>query len=166
MGMFKKDDLGDQKDFYKNSAYLAYIPTGADDPNVNWDKSGISYDELKTLIDRAGISGTGIQDRNAASQPWVTTMDISIKQEIPGFAEGHSGQVYLMVENFANMLNSDWGVEKRMKYPNQAIYDFGGLDDDGKYILKDRFDGADVRNYNTIDKASAWQAKIGVSYKF
>jgi len=166
MGMYKDGDLGDQKDFYSNSAYLAYIPTGADDPNVNWEESGISYDELKTLIDRAGISGTGIQDRNTASQPWVTTMDISIKQDIPGFSEGHSGQVYFMVENFANMLNSDWGVEKRMSYPNQAIYDFGGLDDDGKYILDDRFEGADVRNYNTIDKASAWQAKIGVSYKF
>jgi hypothetical protein len=168
MGLYKDDDFGDTEDFYKNSAYLAYIPTGADDPNVNWDQSRLSWEELSTLMQRAGISASGkIEDRNTGSQPWVTKMDISIKQDIPGFSEGHSGQIYFMIDNFANLLNSDWGVEKRMNYPNQALYDLRGLDDEGRYILDKRFDGADVRNYNSITaNSSAWQAKIGISYKF
>ncbi|WDE03144.1 TonB-dependent receptor [Thalassomonas viridans] len=168
MGMYRDRDLGDNEAFYSQSAYLPYIPTGADDPFVNWEESGISWNELEVLLDKAGISERGeILDRNTGTQPWVTSLDISIKQEIPGFAEGHSGQIYLMIDNFANLLNDDWGVEKKLRYPNQSIYDFGGLDDQGRYIIDARFNGADTRNYDTIDTgASAWQAKIGISYKF
>lgn len=168
MGLFEKDDLGDTRDFYSNSAYLAYIPTGADDANVNWDESGLSWSELETLLNRAGISERGqILNRNTGTQPWVTTMDISVKQEIPGFAEGHKGEVYFMIDNFANLLNSDWGVEKRLGYSDQAVYDLAGIDDEGRYIINNRHNGADVRNYSQIStSSSAWQAKIGVSYKF
>ncbi|SFC00083.1 TonB-dependent receptor [Pseudoalteromonas denitrificans] len=166
MGMYKDGDFGDTSDFYSQAAYLPYIPTGADDPNVNWDDSGLSWEQLKGILDEAGIAPSGsISDRNEATQPWVTTMDISIKQEIPGFAEGHSGEVYFMVENFANMLNSDWGVERKIRYANQKLYDFGGLDDQGRYKIDAVYGGRDTRNYSTIT-ASAWQAKIGVSYKF
>lgn len=166
--MYQDSDLGDTRDFYSSSAYLAYIPTGADDPNVNWDESGLSWNELETLLNRAGISERGeILGRNSGTQPWVTTMDVSIKQEIPGFAEGHSGEVYFMVDNFANLLNSDWGVEKRLGFSDQAVYDFGGLDDEGRYIIDGKFNGADVRNYSQYQtSSSAWQAKVGISYKF
>ncbi|WP_213609578.1 TonB-dependent receptor [Pseudoalteromonas sp.] len=168
MGMFRNGDLGDSRDFNSSSAYLAYIPTGPDDTNVNWDRSELSWEELETLLNRAGISERGqILDRNSGTQPWVTSMDISIKQEIPGFAEGHSGEVYLMIDNFANLLNSDWGVEKRLGFSDQAVYDLAGLDDDGRYIINGRYNGADVRNYSQYQtSSSAWQAKIGVSYKF
>lgn len=168
MDMYRMDDLGDSSIFYSDSAYLPYIPTGADDANVNWEESGMSWSELETLLNRAGISERGtILNRNTGTQPWVTTMDISVKQEIPGFAKGHSGEVYFMIDNFANLLNSDWGVEKRLSYSNQDIYDLGGIDDDGKYIINNIYNGADVRNYSQITtSSSAWQAKIGISYKF
>ncbi|NQY50548.1 MAG: hypothetical protein HRT50_15885, partial [Colwellia sp.] len=168
MGMYKDDDFGDTKDFYSNSAYLAYIPSGADDPNVNWEESDLSWDELSVLMTQAGISPSGsILNRNTGTQPWLTTLDISIKQEIPGFAKGHKGQIFFMIDNFANLLNDDWGVEKRMGYPNQALYDLGGLDEQGRYIIDPRFNGADTRNYNTIVKSSSsWQMKVGLSYKF
>ncbi|KZN56943.1 hypothetical protein N474_09995 [Pseudoalteromonas luteoviolacea CPMOR-2] len=168
MGFFRDGAFGDTRDFYSNSAYLAYIPSGADDANVNWEESGISWNELETLLNRAGISERGqILERNTYKQPWVTSMDISFKQEIPGFYDDHKAQLYVMIENFANMLNSDWGQERRLQFPNQAVYDFGGLDDDGKLILDSRFRGSDVRNYNQIDdNKSAWRAKIGVRYTF
>ena len=167
MGMYKDGDLGDTSSLFTNGAYLPYIPTGADDPIVNWGESKISWAELEPLLQSAGISQRGgILAKNTATQPWVTTMDVSIKQEIPGFAQGHSGEVYFMIDNFANLLNSDWGIEKSLSYSNQTIYDFGGLDDQGRYKLDNTYGGADVRNYSRISSSSAWQAKIGVSYKF
>ncbi|MBA6372052.1 TonB-dependent receptor [Colwellia sp. BRX10-9] len=167
-GNYQDEDLGDTRDFYSNSAYLAYIPTGAEDPNVNWTDSGMKWNELEALLDRAGISERGeILDRNTGTQPWVTTMDLSIKQQIPGFAEGHKGEVFLMVNNFANMLNDDWGVEKRMGYPQQAIYDFAGLDGDGKYKIDKVYNGSDTRSYDrTVLGSSGWQMKVGINYKF
>jgi hypothetical protein len=168
MGMYKDGDLGDTRDFYSNSAYLAYIPTGADDANVNWTQSGITWDELEVLLNRAGIGERGqILDRNTADQPWVTTMDISIKQQFAGFADGHKGQVFFTIDNFANMLNEDWGVEKTVAYTSKAIYDFGGLDADGKYILDKVYGGVDTRDYTGTNlNSSGWQMKIGVNYKF
>ncbi|TMO03641.1 MULTISPECIES: TonB-dependent receptor [unclassified Pseudoalteromonas] len=168
MNMYKDSHLGDTESLYSNAAYLPYIPTGADDPNVNWDKSKMKWSELETILNEAGISERGhILAKNTATQPWVTTMDISIKQEIPGFADGHRGEVYFMIDNFANLLNSDWGVEKRLRYSTQTVYDFGGLDDQGRYLIDSSYNGTDVRNYSEIaTSSSAWQAKIGVSYKF
>jgi hypothetical protein len=172
MGLFRDDDLGDTKDF-DSSAYLPYIPTGPNDPNVNWtwkDRSeeALSWEDMSQLLSEAGISASGtILDRNTATQPWVTTMDVSIKQDIPGFAKGHKAQVYLMIDNFANLLNSDWGVEKRLGFPNQSIYDFAGLDDEGRYKFTNRFGGSSTANYSqSVLGSSAWQAKIGVSYRF
>ncbi|TMO69682.1 TonB-dependent receptor [Pseudoalteromonas aurantia] len=168
MGSFRDGDFGDTRDFNSTSAYLAYIPTGADDANVNWDESGLSWSDLETLLNRAGISERGqLLDRNTGTQPWVTTMDVSFKQEIPGFYKGHKGEIYFMVENFANLLNSDWGIEKKIQYADQKLYDFGGLDDNNKLIIDQRYKGSDVRNYSTIVKgSSAWQAKIGIRYTF
>jgi outer membrane receptor for ferrienterochelin and colicin len=167
-GAYRDDAFGDTRDFYSNSAYLAYIPSGADDPNVNWDDSQMSWAELEVQLNKAGINERGqILDRNTGTQPWVTTMDLSIKQQIPGFAEGHKGEVFLMVDNFANLLNDDWGVEKRMSFPQQSIYDFGGLDDDGKYIIDKVFGGVDTRSYDrTVLGSSGWQMKVGVNYRF
>ncbi|MCF6434307.1 TonB-dependent receptor [Pseudoalteromonas sp. MMG022] len=168
MGSYRDGDFGDTRSFNSTSAYLAYIPTGADDANVNWEESGLSWDQLEALLNRAGISERGqLLDRNTGTQPWVTTMDVSFKQEIPGFYEGHKGELYIMVENFANLLNSDWGIEKKISYSDQKLYDFGGLDDNGKLIIDERYQGSDVRNYSEIVKgSSAWQAKIGIRYTF
>lgn len=167
MNMHKNSDLGDTSSLFKNAAYLPYIPTGADDPNVNWDASKMTWEQLEERLNRIGVSQRGgILAKNTATQPWVTTMDVSIKQAIPGFAKGHHGELYFMIDNFANLLNSDWGIEKNLRHPNQTIYDFGGLDDEGRYIINNSHNGADVRNHSQITSSSAWQAKIGVSYKF
>ncbi|TMO20568.1 hypothetical protein, partial [Pseudoalteromonas sp. S4741] len=65
------------------------------------------------------------------------------------------------------LISSDWGVDKRLRDSDQAVYDLAGLDDDGRYIINARYNGADVRNYSQYQtSSSAWQAKIGVSYKF
>ena len=168
MGSYRDGDFGDTDSFYSTSAYLAYIPTGPDDANINWDESRLSWSELETLLNRAGISERGqILDRNTGTQPWVTTMDVSFKQEIPGFSDNHKGEIYFMIENFANLLNSDWGIEKKLSHSDQSIYDFGGLDEQGRTIIEPSYKGADVRNYSQIVKSSsAWQAKIGIRYTF
>jgi outer membrane receptor for ferrienterochelin and colicin len=168
MGTFRDRDLGDNEEFYSSSSYLPYIPTGPDDPLVDWDYNrGMSWDELSGILDRAGIEACGcIIDRNYGTQPWVTKMDLSFKQEIPGFAEGHKGQLFVTIFNLANLLNDDWGIEKRLSFSNQNLYDFGGLSEDGKYQIERRFRGTDVRNYSYHDNASAWSVQLGVRYSF
>jgi len=167
MGSYRDGDLGDNEEFYSSSAYLPYIPSGADDPLVDWDNS-ISWDELAIVLDSAGINACGcILDRNSGTQPWVTKMDLSFQQEVPGFYEDHRGQVYVTIFNLANLLKDDWGVEKRLSFANNNLYDFGGLSADGKYQIDSRFQGYDTRNYSFNDSiASAWRVVVGVRYSF
>jgi hypothetical protein len=168
MGFFEDEDLGDQDgpNFDRFSPYLPYIPSGPDDANVDWANS-IGWDEMSAIFARAGVNPCGcILGRNTATQPWVTELDLSIKQEIPGFYEGHKGEVSLSIDNFANLLNDDWGIEKNARFP-KPLYDFGGLSDDGKYQIQQSFRGYDVRNYAGIEAASStWQIKVGLRYTF
>ncbi|WP_417441832.1 TonB-dependent receptor [Idiomarina sp.] len=171
MGMYQDGDFGDSsyEGFYTQSAYLPYIPANGEDPNVDWDNS-ISWDEMKMLLDNAGISYGGegyILDRNTHNQPWVTDIDLSIQQEIPGFMDGHKGILYLTIDNFANLLNSDWGVERTLTYPQVALYDLGGLSEDGKYQIDSVFEGYYPNNFSSVDlNTSSWSAKLGVRYTF
>lgn len=40
---------------------------------------------------------------------WVNTFDVRFTQELPGFFEGHKGQLWVDVQNVGNLLNKDWG---------------------------------------------------------
>ena len=167
MSFFRDGDLGDTEDFYSNGAYLAYIPSGPSDPNVDWDNS-VSWDELSRVIESAGLNACGcIVDRNTHSMPWVTKMDLSVQQEVPGFMEDHKGTVYFTIANLANLLNDDWGVERRLGFSTQNLYDFGGLDDQGRYQIDRLFRGYDTNNWSQVDlTSSAWQIRLGVRYSF
>ncbi len=168
MGFFRDGDLGDQRDFNTYSPYLPYIPSGPNDPNVDWDwANAVSWEEISSILDRAGIEACGcIIERGYATQPWVTELDLSIKQELPGFMDGHKGELTFSISNLANLLNDEWGRERRAQYP-KAIYDFAGLSDDGKYQIERSYRGYDVRNHAGYESsASAWQIKIGVRYSF
>lgn len=171
MGMYEDGDFGDTAagGLYTQSAYLPYIPSGEGDDNVDWENS-ISWNKIKMLLDNAGIAYGGegyILDRNTHNQPWVTDLDLSIQQEIPGFMDGHKGILYLTIDNFANLLNNDWGVERRLTYPQVGLYDFGGLSDDGKYQIDMKHQGYYPNNYDTVDlNSSSWSAKLGVRYTF
>ena len=73
----------------------------------------------------------------------------------------------MTIFNFANLLNDDWGVEKRLSFSGKNLYDFGGLSEDGKYKISRLFQGYDTNNYDFSDlTSSAWRIKMGVRYTF
>ena len=47
----------------------------------------------------------GYVPKNNTTQPWVTDMDLSIQQDIPGFADGHRGTIYFTIDNLLNLLD-------------------------------------------------------------
>lgn len=173
LGAYKNDSLGDQSSFDDSDVYLPYIPTGADDSAVDFAGSGLSYEEMQQLIALAGLEGSagGYADKYSATQPWVTTMDLYISQEIPGLMEGHKGKVYLSIDNFANLLNSDWGKVYDAEYPQNLLFDYN-VNDAGQYQYdlpygKSLDDAADWKNYdNFYTTESAYRIKVGVKYTF
>ncbi|GGW92179.1 TonB-dependent receptor [Alteromonas halophila] len=167
LGSFRDDDFGDQPEFDDSDIYLPYLPSGADDTAFDFE-AGLSYDEIMAIAAEAGVEGAagGYIEKYSSTQPWLTTMDLAISQEIPGFLEGHKGRLYFTIDNFANLLNDDWGKSYRMRFPQQILYDFD-INDQGQYVLQEAFGGTDTRNYDEFDVSeSTWRIKVGVRYTF
>jgi len=133
------------------------------------------------LRDHAG----SIAQRNGARAGWINQLDLSFSQEIPGIFKGNKGEVRLDVYNFGNLLNKNWGVEKRVAFPGgRALADFYGVDPaTGKYIYDISCGGAkSCSNYiqngryspqpipvyinNNDDLAQRWSILLTLRYKF
>jgi len=170
MGTYKKGALGDEYYISKYNAYTPYIPSGADDPNVAYDK-GMTYEQLMSeYVIPAGLEGYagGFVGKNASNRPWITTMDLSIKQEIPGFMADHKGILTFTVKNLANLINSDWGHVYSPK-ENNFNKEFANAtwNNDGQLVYSPNSRtklGDDT--YKIEGKESVWYIKVGVKYTF
>jgi len=166
LGAYKDNDLGDQGSFDDSEAYLPYIPDGAGDPNIVLN--GITWDELSANINAAGLGkyAGGFAPKGAGRAPWKTRMDLTITQELPGFMDGHKGELFFNIRNLLNMLDKNAAQSLRSRFGNKIIADYD-IDDQGRYVYQAPFGGFDSRNYDTFDAAkSTWSVKIGVRYKF
>lgn len=177
MGAYNDNDLGDQRDFSNSDVYLPYIPTGADDANVDWAKSdwpnattaAEKYAQMQALINAAGLESYagGYAPKYSAYQPWVTDMDLSIQQELPGFAAGHKATIYLTINNLLNLIDKDKGQVRRMEYPQQILWDYDVNATTGQYQIDQRFGGSNTKNWSEyIPELSTWRLKLGVRYDF
>jgi hypothetical protein len=127
-------DFGSEGD--NPGSQLFYVPTGADDPIFSGDEDFLA--DLDTFISNDGClkdkRGT-IIGRNACQTDWINVVSVRFMQEISlGRA---SFDLMLDIENFGNLLNSDWGrVDSYTAPSNVAPVILGGLTEDGQsYIV-------------------------------
>lgn len=57
-----------------------------------------------------------IMPRNSHRSPWLSILDLRLAQELPIFGRTR-GILTLDVENFANLLNKDWGQLRQVSFP-------------------------------------------------
>ena len=164
LGRESRDDFGDQR--ANTRVYLPYLPANASDPAFEF--SGLSYQQIINIAKDASIeqyAGTYVP-KYFGTQPWLTTMDLAITQELPGLLAGHKGQLYFIIDNLANLLNDDWGKSYRISSRQQVLFDVD-LNVDGQYILTEARGGTNTKNYNQFRvEQSAWSVKIGLKYQF
>ena len=142
--------------------YTTYIPT-ADDANVVYTDPALQA-ELMAAINERGLAGYagGYAPKGSATSPWVTTLDLSVQQEIPGFMEGHKGKIYFVVDNLLNLIDSSAGKVVDNEFGTLRLYDVDSIDSQGRYVIdRVRDDG---NRFNAEE--SAWKIKIGVRYDF
>ena len=166
LGFHEDRDLGDQSRFYKADTYLPRLPSGPND--AAFDFSRVSYEETLAVMEEAGLTGYagGVVPKYVANQPWQTNMDLAITQELPGFTEGHKGELYFIIDNFANFLNEDWGKIYDKRFPQSILFDFE-TNDQGQYQLRNPYGGRNLNNYDDFDpERSSWSMKVGVRYSF
>lgn len=119
-----------------------------------------------------GVQG-GVAQRNRGTSPWTNQVDLSLRQEIPGFMEGHKGELRLDIYNFLNMIDEDWGVERRVGFPfTRTLANYQGVDPvTGKYIYglpTDRDGNYAPGSLTTYDDRaiSRWSVLVTLRYTF
>ncbi|MGI5308656.1 TonB-dependent receptor [Rheinheimera sp. WS51] len=171
MGLYRDGDFGDQDGsarLNRSSGYLAYIPTGPNDPNYS-PESTIAFEDLMANIKAAGLEGYagGFAPKGSGTSPWITTLDFQFQQDLPGFYEGHKGTFYFTVNNLLNLIDSSKGQVRREQFSNKTLVDFGGLDSEGRYIYEAPFGGFDGNTGSRFEaEESTWRLKMGLKYRF
>lgn len=116
-----------------------------------------------------------IFERNDGRAPWVSQLDLSFSQEIPGFMKGHKGELRFDIFNVLNMIDKDWGVERRADFPlERRLADFAGVNAEGKYIYNinayDRGGGVYKPNAMPVNESfnpsQRWSILVTARYTF
>ena len=117
-------------------------------------------------------------NRNGAVTPWVTQMDMSFSQQIPGIFPGNKGEIRLDVYNFLNLLNKKWGdVRNTGIYPTRILASYSGVNAQGQYVYTLPTDKSgnyqpqqlqyyDGGFYDPSRVVSRWSAMLTVRYTF
>jgi hypothetical protein len=109
-----------------------------------------------------------IAERFGGVNPWYSSIDIRIMQDIGINAGGrnHKLQISLDVQNVANLINSEWGIRKVATPAATSPLTLVDFDVDGE----PRFNFLGGDNLETyVDSPglfSRWQAQLGIKYIF
>lgn len=156
--------FGGHRDFYRRDVQLLYVPTGADDPIMNWADSDVTPAEFDAFVAQEGLEGYRgqIAPRNSGKSARVSRLDLRISQEVSVFKE-HKIKLYMDIDNLTNMINNDWGRVEQVDFHYNNPVVRATIDDNGRYVYT-RFDpelGLDLH-----ELPSLWKIKFGVRYAF
>tara|TARA_R110001606_G_scaffold6792_1_gene30382 strand:- start:57 stop:3221 length:3165 start_codon:yes stop_codon:yes gene_type:complete len=142
--------------------YLAYVPT-ANDPNVIY-ADGVTEAEVLEHFEQLGLSGSagGLVGKNSARSPWVTSMDLYVSQEVPGFSKDHRGEIYFVIDNVLNLIDSSKGKVYRQSNNSSEVIEMDIDAASGKYIYGKPVDDG----YTFEAEDSTYRIKLGVRYTF
>lgn len=88
--------------------------------------------------------------RNSEEGDSFSKIDLRISQEVPGFAPGHRGSAFIVVDNLTNLLNDDWGVMNQPSFPYGVTAE----------------QEANGQAQQRIGEPSLWSMRVGVDYRF
>lgn len=97
------------------------------------------------FIDDAGILAPGAE-RNGEEGSWWGKVDLRLEQELPGLRPDDRSSVFVVIDNFTNLLNDEWGVLREVDFPS----------------LVEPGSPAESR----IGDASRYEVRVGVKYEF
>ena len=116
-----------------------------------------------------------IMPRNSHTSPWVSVLDLRMSQELPIFRRTR-GIVTFDIENFANLLDSDWGQLRQVSFPYVApVVDVDRIETVGCpggaascYVYHPRAGTTGpVKPFKTVSSLpSVWRIQLGFRIEF
>ena len=87
-------------------------------------------------------------ERNEFTSPSFSKIDLKLTQELPGIRSEDRAEVFMVIENLTNLINSDWGTLEQANFPNTRVSNDQGLQP------------------FAVDSASLYEIRFGASYDF
>ena len=154
---------------------LIFVPATEDQVNVI-NGTWAQLDAFLSADPAASQYRGQIMPRNAARAPWVNTMNVRYAVNIP--TGGNTKvEATIDVQNFLNLLNSEWGWAYYPNFGGPTIIGYSGVDATGKYIYNlNTITGATFVNqgvnwgvpgtFTRDDLRSRWQMQWGLRVRF
>ena len=152
-----------------DAGHLLYVPTGPNDPlfaSTSFGGDAAMQQEFFNYIANSELAqyAGGIAPRNGDNSRWQTMVDVRIKQELPAFDPEHRLMLTLDIENFGNLLNSDWGRVERTRYEyERAVVSAAIVGNQYEYFDLNNEDR--IQNLEVLSQ-SVWQIQLGLKYDF
>ncbi len=156
---------------------LMYIPTAPQSGEVEFRgdsaTSRTNEDRFWAIVEANpalnNARGTVVK-RNNSFAPFVSTFDVRLSQELPGFTAQHKGLVSFDILNFGNLLNKRWGRTVEPDFTNsggrkRTFVNYGGLNAQGKYVYIVA-DAADDYIQRQVKGESQWALQVTFKYEF
>ncbi len=133
--------------------------------------------DMDAFIQQQGIEKYRgrIMRRNSQRSPWVSVLDLRVAQELPIFRQAR-GILTFDIENFANLLNNDWGQLRQVSFPYVApVVDANRIATSGCpngasscYVYRPRAgQTGPVKPFETISSLpSVWRIQLGFRIEF
>jgi hypothetical protein len=110
-----------------------------------------------------------IMPRNSHRSPWLSILDLRLAQELPIWRKAR-GVLTFDVENFANMINKDWGQLRQVSFPYfTPVVDVNRIDTaTNRYVYRPRSgQTGPVAPFNSLSALpSVWRVQLGVRIEF
>lgn len=168
------DNINNQTGSTGRTRSLIYVPIDANDialidymddgEVVTAAQQWAALDQFISGDDHLSERRGQYAEKNGARSPWSTQIDVRVTQE---FKVGKNRlQLTVDIFNFANLLNSDWGVQYFNPF-NFNVINFEGYADDGttpQFTFDE--DRLGDNRFAISNRGSRYQARIGVRYIF
>jgi hypothetical protein len=105
-----------------------------------------------------------IVERFGAVNPWYSNIDLRLLQDLSFLVGRRSNTLQLSfdIQNFANLLSSDWGVRKVANPAATSPLTLVGFDDDGEPVFN--FTGPAETYVDDPSEWSRWRMQLGLRY--
>ncbi|CAM5189875.1 TonB-dependent receptor [Alishewanella longhuensis] len=146
---------------------LAYIPR-PDDAQYTFANDA-AKERFYNTVEAMGLSSYigSYLPKGGFNSPWVTTWDISVRQQIPGFLKEHKGELYFTIDNFLNMIDSASGKVYDNQFGSMNLYQITAVNPTTGQITINPFTSRGGKNWERFNEMeSTWRLKLGVKYRF
>ncbi len=144
---------------------LFYVPRDQNDVVL---AGSLTWAALDAFIVNEGLDRFRgqITPRNGFNSPWVTTADLQLRQELPGFWSGHKAVVTFDILNVANLLNKDWGRFEQVSFPFAVpVVQVTGVDPATNRYIYSGSVGSKNLSLSPVAQ-SVWRMQLGIRYQF